>query len=127
MKSDIFADPYFFESQIADISLANRMCSSLSDAASDFSVAPRYLKVFTSSSSTTSIKIDAFSLFTIVLLFSLLTYIPYILEALTSPFVSSCSSAYLSAMRSISLANLRLLISLPLTDIVICGFEVYLG
>ena len=61
----------------------------------------------------------SFSLFTIVLLVSLLTSITYSLKASTSLFVSYCNSALLPVMRSISSENLRLPISLPPTDIVI--------
>ena len=85
-------------------------------------VAPKYLKLDTSSSFLPSIMmltLALFVLFTITLDFTVLISIPYALAVAMSLLVSSCSSLLLPAMRSISSAKHKLQIGLPPMEIVV--------
>ena len=79
-------------------------------------VAPRYLKLVTSSDLCPFILISAlmlFELLVMILLFSVLTSVPYAVAPSTSLLVKSCSSPLLPSVRSMSSANRRLHMGLP--------------
>ena len=91
------------------------------ESPSEEMIDPRYLNDVTSSRRSpffNVVVLGAILLLTIILLFSALISIQQTRALLSNVVVRSCSSSSVPAIRSMSSANWRLLISLPFIDIV---------
>ena len=106
----------FLSFAIADVARFIRVRISSVESPSEEMIDPRYLNDSTSPF-INIVFLGAILLLTLILLFSALMSISQARALLSSVVVSSCSSSSVPAIRLMSSANRRLLISLPFIDI----------